>query len=133
MPTQDEVQAAYYYSCLYNSLVLLAASPAYLEKLAGPTFDPVFELEAEVDYAFRYPAFEEVFTTGKVSELLKEDLLQLKSRVDALPAEAWHWESILSATAWQEIRTAADRLLTQLGEARREYDFSFTIHIPGKS
>ncbi|AII53216.1 hypothetical protein [Hymenobacter sp. APR13] len=133
MHTQHETQAAYYYSCLYNSLVLLAASPDYLAKLAGPTFDPVFELEAEFDYAFRYPAFEEVFTTGKVSELLKDELLTLKSRVLALPPEAWHWDSISSAVAWQEIRVKADSLLTHLGELRREYDFSFTIHIPSQS
>jgi hypothetical protein len=132
MYTQDEAEATYYYSCLYNSLVLLAASPDYLSRLAGPTFDPVFELEAEFDYAFRYPAFEGVFTTGKVSELLKDELLTFKRRVVDLPPEAWCWDFITSSVAWQEIRADADKLLTQLGELRREYDFSFTIHIPGQ-
>ena len=128
---EEQLEAAYYYSCLYNSLILFAASPAYLDTLTGPTFDPVFERAAEFDYAFRYPAFDSVFATGKVSEALRADLLAFRCEVDAIPNTLWTWAEIVSNASWKAISAQADALLTKMGEARRTYDFSFTIHIPG--
>ncbi|TGE23719.1 hypothetical protein E5K00_00460 [Hymenobacter aquaticus] len=127
---EDAFQAAYYYSCLYNSLALFAASPSYLHSLAGPVFDPVFELESEYEYAFNEPVFEANFRHGKVSKALRNDLLAFKSQVDAVPASLWRWESIVVHSTWAAIRLAAEELLVKLGESRRTYDADFTTIIP---
>ncbi|MBT2557219.1 hypothetical protein J7E24_05445 [Hymenobacter sp. ISL-91] len=127
---EEQREAAYYYSCLYNSLVLFAASPAYLYSLAGPVFDPEFERASDFDYAFRYPAFDSVFATGKVSETLRGDLLAFKHEVDAIPDVLWTWDEIVSNPLWKSIAVEADALLTKMGDSRRTYDFGFTIHIP---
>jgi hypothetical protein len=116
----------FYYSCLYNSLVLFAATPHYLQILDGPGFDVPFEMESEFDYAFREPAFDSIFKSGKVAEELRSELLQFKNEVDELPNALWQWEEIMKNAEWQAVRTHAERLLVNLGETRREYDFSFT-------
>jgi hypothetical protein len=131
MKNLDEQQQAiftenFYYSCLYNALVLFAANPQYLESLDGPGFDVPFEIESEFMYAFDEPAFGSVFKSGKVAEELRNELIQFKYEVDSVPNALWQWEEIMSNNEWQAIRNHAEGLLQRLGETRREYDFSFT-------
>ena len=131
MPTPDEepqAQAAgdYYYSCLYNMLVLFAAPPPYLSTLAGPGFEVPFEMETGLLGAFDEPDFSAVFKSGKVAEAVRGELLAFKKAVDALPSALWQWEAIKTNDGWQPIRARAEQLLAKLGENRRAYDFSFT-------
>ena len=83
-------------------------------------------MESEFDYAFREPAFDSIFRSGKVADELRSELLQFKNEVDELPNALWQWEEIMKNAEWQAVRTHAERLLVHLGETRREYDFSFT-------
>ena len=136
MKTPDEEQQArftadFYYSCLYNSLVLFAATPEYLDSLAGPLFNVEFERESEFMYAFDEPIFGGNFNSGKVAEELRGELLAFKSEVEAVPGSLWNWEEIISNTEWEKIRLLAEQLLVKLGEGRRQYDFRFTNAIPG--
>jgi hypothetical protein len=136
MTTPEDEQAArftenYYYSCLYNTLVLFAASPHYLGTLAGPGFEVPFEMETEFLCAFDEPVFSAVFKSGKVAEEVREELLAFKKEVDALPGALWQWEEILTNNSWQPVRARAEQLLLKLAENRREYDFSFTTVFGG--
>ena len=131
MPTPAEEQQAqaadnYYYACLYNMLVLFAASPHYLSTLAGPGFEVPFEMETEFLCAFAEPGFGAVFHSGKVAEEVRSELLAFKKEVAALPGALWQWEAIKTNDGWQPIRARAEQLLRKLGENRREYDFDFT-------
>lgn len=125
-------KADFYYSCLCNSLVLFAASPSYLDSLTGPVFDPIFELESDYDYAFEYPVFDGNFTSGRVSEELRQELLVFKGKADLIPPELWTWDHLISNETWHAIRIAAEELLTKMGESRRTYDFGFDVRIPGR-
>jgi hypothetical protein len=134
MTTPDEEQAsstAYYYSCLYNTLVLFAAAPHYLSTLAGPGFDVPFEMETELLYAFDEPVFSSVFRSGRVAEEVRSELLAFKKEVDELPNACWQWGAILTNDRWEPVRAKAEQLLLKLGENRREYDFSFTTVFGG--
>lgn len=131
MRALDEEQQAqftenFYYACLYNTLVLFAASPEYLEKLDGPLFDVPFEMESEFDYAFNEPVFSSVFTSGKVAEELHGELLEFKKEVSSLSGVMWQWEEIISNAEWHKVKIHAEELLIKLGETGRNYDFSFT-------
>ena len=124
---QARLTEHYYYSCLYNMLVLFAAPPSYLSTLAGPGFEVPFEMETEFLCAFDEPVFSAVFESGKVAETLRDELLDFKKAVDALPNARWQWEELLANADWQPVRARAAQLLQQLGEERREYDAGFTI------
>lgn len=82
---QARVTENFYYSCLYNTLVLFAASPHYLGTLAGPGFEVPFEMEMEFLYAFDEPVFSAAFDSGKVAAELRDELLEFKGEVAALP------------------------------------------------
>ena len=116
----------YHYSCLYNSLVLFAATPEYLKSLSGPVFAPIFELETDFDYAFGDFIFEQNFKNGKVNESLRNDLLKFKTKVDKTEPAIWTIEEIETNSIWQDIRNDANLLLDKLGEKRRAYDFGNT-------
>ncbi len=125
----EEQQREYYYSCLYNSLVLFAATPQYLESLGSPVFNPLTELEAEFDYAFGDFVFEQNFKNNKVKESLRNDLIKFKEKVNNISSEIWTLEKIATESIWMDIRNNANEILNKMGEKRREYDFSFTTII----
>jgi len=116
----------FYYSNLINSLVLFAASPAYLDSLTGPVFNPISELETELDYAFTPVLFDEIFEKKLLSESFKPDLLDFKSNVDRIPSEIWTWENICESSEWQDLRNQANKLLDRIGIKSRIYNEDFT-------
>ena len=125
----EEEQKQFHYSCLYNALVLFAATPEYLESLAGPVFDPLTEIESDFEYAFGDYIFEQNFKNNFVKEEMRIPLLQFKDQVDALPSNLWTWESLKTDSEWISLRKSADEVLNRIGDKRREYDFSFTTTI----
>lgn len=56
----------YYESNLVNSLKLFSYSKSELEILIEPAFDPIFELESEIDYAFTPVLFQTVFRNNRI-------------------------------------------------------------------
>ena len=123
--SQDKIKYNQY-TCLYNSLVLFAATPEYLKSLSGPVFAPIFELETDFDYAFGDFMFEQNFKNGSVQESLRQELLKFKAKVDITEPAIWTIEEIEKNPIWQDIRNDANILLDKLGEKRREYDFGNT-------
>jgi hypothetical protein len=116
----------FYYSNLINSLVLFAASPEYLESLAGPVFNPISELETELDYAFIPVLFDEIFEKHLLPDSLKLDLLDFKLIVDKTPNGIWTWEHICESTEWQDLRNQANNLLDRIGIKNKVYNEDFT-------
>jgi hypothetical protein len=97
-----------------------------LEKLAGPVFDPMFELEAEIDYAFTPVCFESIFRNDLIDNSLKIELLTFKKETDDIPNDIWDWEFIDSHTTWISVRQKANNLLDKLGVTSRTYNDDFT-------
>ncbi|MEK6507518.1 hypothetical protein [Myroides sp. C4067] len=79
----------FYYSCLINSIILFALNVSQLDELSEPTFDPLFELESEIDYAFTPVIFETVFRNKRIDILLRQELLEFKKEIDDIPQELW--------------------------------------------
>ena len=116
----------FYYSNLINSLVLFAANPDYLDSLGGPVFDPISELETEIDYAFTPILFDEIFNKKLIVEELKTDLLEFKSKVDETPSDLWTWENIYNNSEWDKLRQEASKLLDRIGIKNKVYNDDFT-------
>ena len=60
----------FYYTNLINSLILFTLTTNELEKLAGPAFNPISELESEIDYAYTPVCFETIFRNGHNTRLI---------------------------------------------------------------
>jgi hypothetical protein len=116
----------FYYTNLINSIVLFSLTTTELEKLARPTFDPIFELESEIDYAFTPVCFETIFRNGRIDNAFKNDLLSFKKETDAIPTEIWDWEFIDNHETWISLRLKANNLLERLGITSRTYNDDFT-------
>lgn len=116
----------FYYSNIINSIILFALSEKELEKLAAPAFDPMFELESEIDYAFLPVCFDTVFRNAKINPSLKQDFLDFKLKTDEVPREIWNWEYLETHEYWISIRTEANRLLDKIGINHRNYSDDYT-------
>jgi len=116
----------FYYTNLINSIILFSLTTKELEKLAEPLFDPIFELESEIDYAFTNVCFETVFRNGRIDNSLKNDLLTFKKETDDIPKEIWNLEFIDTHTTWVSLRQRANSLLDKLGITSRTYNDDFT-------
>lgn len=114
--------AEFYYTNLINSLILFSLTSKELEKLAGSTFNPMTELESEIDYAFTPVCFNTIFRKGLIDNSFKEDLLQFKKWADDIPSEIWDWEFIDNHETWITIRLKANALLDKLGVTSRTYN-----------
>jgi hypothetical protein len=127
---EDEIEydkhADFYYMNLINSLVLFSLTAGELDKLTGPLFNPMTELESEIDYAFTPVCFETVFRNGLINNSLKGELLEFKKETDNIPSEIWDWKYIDQNTTWIEIRGKANNLLDKLGVTSRTYNFDYT-------
>ncbi len=119
----------FYYSNLINSLVLFAATPEYLISLGDSSFNPIFELETEIDYAFTPSIFNKIFEKKLIEENLKTNLLEFKSKIDKIPSNLWTWDSICNNSEWEEIRKEANYLLDSINIKNKVYNDDFTtIH-----
>lgn len=116
----------FYYTNLINSIVLFSLTTTELEKLSGPAFDPIFELETEIDYAFMPVCFETIFRNRRIDNAFKNDLLSFKKETDAIPTEIWDWEFIDNHETWISLRLKANSLLERLGITSRTYNDDFT-------
>ncbi|MGF7038416.1 hypothetical protein [Mucilaginibacter lappiensis] len=116
----------FYYSNLINSIILFALTSNELEKLATPTFNPISELETEIDYAFTPVCFETIFRNQLVDESFKTELLAFKKGTDDIPSEIWDWDHIDIHPTWILIRQKANELLEKLGIESRTYNDDYT-------
>jgi len=116
----------FYYTNLINSIILFSLTKTELEKLAGPVFDPMFELESEIDYAFTPVCFEAIFRNGLIDQSFRSDLLTFKKETDDIPKEIWDWEFLDDQMTWVSLRLKANSLLDKLGIASRTYNDDFT-------
>ncbi|MEK6510852.1 MULTISPECIES: hypothetical protein [Myroides] len=112
----------FYYSCLINSIILFALNVSQLDELSEPTFDPLFELESEIDYAFTPVIFETVFRNKRIDILLRQELLEFKKEIDDIPQELWEWEYLNTHQVWNKIRAKANLLLDKLEIIDRNYN-----------
>jgi hypothetical protein len=123
----------FYYTNLINSLILFSLTTKELEKLAGPVFNPLSELEAEIDYAFTPVCFDTIFRNGLIDDSFKIELLTFKKETDDIPSEIWEWEFIDNHETWISTRQKANALLDKLGVAGRIYNDDYTtIYDKGK-
>jgi hypothetical protein len=116
----------FYYSNLTNSIILFSLTSKELKKLAGPVFNPMTELETEIDYAFTSVCFDTIFRKGLINKSFKDELLQFKKRTDEIPSEIWDWEFIDNHETWVNIRQKANNLLDKLGVTNRTYNDNST-------
>jgi hypothetical protein len=119
----------FYYTNLINSLILFSLATVELEKLRGPAFDPLFELESEIDYAFTSVCFETIFRNKRIDYSLRDELLNFKQETNNIPSNIWDWEFIDTHPNWIAVRHRANKLLERLGVTTRRYNDDFiTIH-----
>lgn len=123
----------FYYSNLINSIILFALTLDELDKLAAPTFNPMSELETEIDYAFTPVCFETIFRNKLLDESFKAELLAFKKSTDDIPPEIWDWDHIEIHPTWVQIRQKANELLEKLGIESRTYNDDYTIVYIGDS
>lgn len=116
----------FYYTNLINSLIIFSLTSKELENLAGPLFNPMSELESEIDYAFTPVCFDTIFRIGLIDKSFKDELLQFKKRTDDIPSEIWEWEFIDNHETWVITRQKANALLDKLGVTSRTYNDGFT-------
>ena len=116
----------FYWSNLVNSLKLFSCSKNELEKLIEPAFDPIFELESEIDYAFTPVLFETIFRNNLIESKYKTELLDFKQLTDEIPSEIWDWEFLDEEQKWIEVREKANELLDKLGITDRKYNEEYT-------
>jgi hypothetical protein len=116
----------FYYTNLINSIVLFSLTKDKLKELAAPTFDPLFELESEIDYAFTPVCFETIFRNNRIEDSLKPEILDFKKQTDDIPNEVWDWDFIESHPSWIHIRQQANTLLDKLGVKQRTYNEDYT-------
>lgn len=117
--------AAFYYSNIINSLILFSMTTVELDKLAAPTFNPLSELESEIDYAFLPVCFETVFRNNFILNCFKQPLLDFKAATDRISADIWDWQFIDTHTTWVGIRAQAYNLLKLLKIESRAYNDEF--------
>jgi len=126
----DEVEydkhADFYYTNLINALVLFSLNVEELEKLASPVFNPLTELESEIDYAFTPVCFETIFRSGIIDISYKNELLSFKKWTDDIPSEIWDWDFIDFNETWIVTRQKANELLDKLGVKSRTYNYDYT-------
>jgi hypothetical protein len=131
----------FYYSNLVNSIILFSLTSVELEKVAAPTFDPIFELESEIDYAFLPVLFETIFRNKLIRGSLRAELLAFKKETDDISSEIWDWNYLDEHPAWINVRQKANELLDKLGIENRNYNDDYmtvydnkgNILKPGKS
>ncbi|WKW45480.1 hypothetical protein P3875_06725 [Myroides sp. JBRI-B21084] len=116
----------FYYSNLINSIILFSLTSKDLEELAGPVFNPMTELESEIDYAFTPVCFDTIFRNGLIDKSFKDELLQFKKWTDDISSEIWDWEFIDNHEAWVATRLKANALLDKLGVTSRTYNDDYT-------
>lgn len=116
----------FYYTNLINSLILFSMTSKELDKLAGPAFNPLTELELEIDYAFTPVCFNTVFRVGLIDKSFKDELLQFKKWTDDIPSEIWDWEFIDNHETWVTTKLKANALLDKLGVVSRTYNDDYT-------
>jgi hypothetical protein len=127
---KDEIEydkhVDFYYTNLINSLILFSLTSKELEKLAGPVFNPMTELESEIDYAFTPVCFDTIFRKGLIDKSFKNELLQFKKWTDDIHSEIWDWEFIDNHETWIMTRLKANALLDKLGVTSRTYNDDYT-------
>ena len=116
----------FYYTNLINSIILFSLTLKEMEKLAGPVFNPMTELESEIDYAFTPVCFDTIFRNGIVDNSIKSELLEFKKWTDDIPSEIWDWEFIDNHAIWNMTRLKANSLLDKLGVTSRTYNDDYT-------
>lgn len=112
----------FYYTNLINSLILFTLTTNELENLASPVFNPIAELESEIDYAYTPVCFETIFRNGLINKSFRNELISFKKKIDEIPAEIWNLEFIDNHDTWIEIRKETNELLNKLGITNREYN-----------
>lgn len=116
----------FYYTNLINSLILFSLTSKELEKFAGPVFNPMTELESEIDYAFTPVCFDTIFRKGLIDKCFKNELLEFKKMTDNIPSEIWEWEFIDNHEIWVATRQKANALLDKLSVTSRTYNDDYT-------
>jgi hypothetical protein len=116
----------FYYTNLINSIILFSLTSSELEKLAAPTFDPLSELETEIDYAFTPVCFETIFRNGLIDKSFKTELIAFKQLTDNIPKEIWDWKFIDNHETWITVRQKGNTLLDKLSVTSRTYNDDFT-------
>ena len=66
----------FYYKNLINSLILFSLTAKELEKLVARSFNPIFELESEIEYAYTPICFDAIFKKGLIS-VISTNLLSI--------------------------------------------------------
>ena len=124
MPKQQEYDkhVDFYYRNLINCLILFSLNSDGLEKLAGPVFDPMFELESEFDIAYTPVCFETIFRNKVIDISFKDELLEFKQEIDNMSNEIWDWDFINDHDDWIAIRQKANVLLDKLDIESRIYN-----------
>ena len=121
--------AKVYYRSLVNTLILYSMNVAGLDRLAGPTFNPLTELETELDFAFTPVIFETVFRNQFIEANMKDKLLAFKDDVNTIPNEIWGYPFVDCHPKWIHLHNSADRLLTMMGITTRTYSEYYTVHV----
>ena len=123
--TDYDISVEFYYSNLINSLILFTMTTKELDKLDGPLFNAMTELESEIDYAFTPVCFDTIFRNELIDTSHKSELLSFKNWTDNIPSEIWDWEFIDNHETWYKTRHKANVLLNKLNVKSRTYNDNF--------
>jgi hypothetical protein len=110
-----------YYENIINTLILFSYSKSELLELAGPLFDPMFELESEITHAFTPVLFESVFRNNYLDLNLREDLLSFKESYDKIENDIWNLDYVDTHPSWINLRNNANVLLDKIEIKHRKY------------
>lgn len=119
--------AEIFYTNLTNTLSMFAKTAVDLKKMSAPLFDPLEEIQVELDYAFSPFCLQILFKELITNLDLQNDLQSFKSEATMLTPDLWDWNHIESHPAWNALRMNANALLDKLGVESRDYNDDFSI------
>lgn len=119
--------AEIFYTNLTNTLSMFAKTAVDLKKMSAPLFDPLEEIQVELDYAFSPFCLQILFKELIPNPDLQNELHSFKSEATMLTPDLWDWNHIESHPTWGTLRKKANALLEKLGVESRDYNDDFSI------
>ncbi len=112
----------HFYNRLLNCFVLYACEEKYFKSFIDLEFQPIFELQSELEYAFMPVVFDTSIRFKNINAKMVDRLIKFKETVEALPEELWEWSELYTRQEWIDIRKEAKDILSTFGEANRKFE-----------
>lgn len=104
-----------WYVALHNSLWILSTKTPRLRTLESILVDPIEELDHWFDLGTCDDALKHFISSGILTEDLVQRLLELKQKVEKLPANLWSYKEMRSNSKWKEIANISKDIYNKAG------------------